>query len=157
MTDKRSRRAIAVVLGVAMTLAQSLAPARAIDVETMAGRPELRPVRAKIKAMDWKGAAADLYAMIDRGAQHADVYSLLGFVLRNDGEYRAAYAFYRKALEFDPEHKGALEYLGELYVKTGELAKARENLALLKRLCPQGCEELSDLEKAIAEAPAAAQ
>jgi tetratricopeptide (TPR) repeat protein len=90
--------------------------------------------------------------MIDRGVQNADVYNLLGFSLRNGGDYQSAYTFYRKALEFDPEHKGALEYLGELYVKTGEVTKAQENVVRLKQLCPQGCEELEDLEKAIAEA-----
>ena len=30
----------------------------------------------------------------------------------------------------------------------------RENAVLLKRLCPSGCEELADLEAAIAHAPA---
>jgi cytochrome c-type biogenesis protein CcmH/NrfG len=45
----------------------------------------------------------------------------------------------------------AREYLGELYVETGETAKAREHLGLLQKLCPQGCEELEDLEKAIAQ------
>ena len=33
------------------------------------------------------------------------------------------------------------------------LDKARENVALLKKLCPGGCEELEDLEAAIAAAP----
>jgi tetratricopeptide (TPR) repeat protein len=78
----------------------------------------------------------------------------MGFSLRKTGDYKQAYTFYRKALDFDPEHKGALEYLGELYVETGQVDKAKENLALLKKLCPGGCEELADLEKAVAEAPA---
>jgi len=30
--------------------------------------------------------------------------------------------------------------------------KARENIVLLKKLCPGGCEELADLEQAIASA-----
>jgi hypothetical protein len=47
-----------------------------------------------------------------------------------------------------------LEYQGELYVKIGDLAKARDNAAHLARLCPQGCEELEDLQKAIAGATA---
>ena len=47
------------------------------------------------------------------------------------------------------DYQGALEYQGELYVKIGEFAKARANLAKLVKLCPQGCEEREDLEKAI--------
>ena len=57
-----------------------------------------------------------------------------------------------KALDFDAEHKGAHEYLGELYVETGQMPKAREHLAVLEKLCPQGCEEREDLAKAVAAA-----
>ena len=108
-------------------------------------------MRAKIKAKDFKAALAELTPMLETH-QHADVYNLMGFSLRKTGDYKQAYTFYRKALDFDPEHKGALEYLGELYVETGQIDKARENVALLKKLCPGGCEELADLEQAIASA-----
>jgi hypothetical protein len=39
-------------------------------------------------------------------------------------------------------------------VETGQIEKARENAAQLRKLCPGGCEELADLEKTIAAAPA---
>ena len=107
----------------------------------------------KIKAHDYSAAIADLNGLINQGVQHADVYNLLGFSLRKSGDLKTAYTFYRKALEFDPNHKGALEYLGELYVQTGDLAKARDNLARLEKLCPSGCEEREDLEAAITAAP----
>ena len=127
--------------------------ALAVDVVTSRDAPDLTSVRAKIKAKDFKGALAELTPMLQTH-QHADVYNLMGFSLRKTGDYKQAYTFYRKALDFDPAHKGALEYLGELYVETGQLDKARENVALLQKLCPSGCEELADLEKAIAAAPA---
>jgi Flp pilus assembly protein TadD len=126
--------------------------AKAVDTPTTREAPDLTAVRAKIKAKQFKAAIVDLNGMIDNGVQHADVYNLLGFSLRKSGDTKAAYTFYKKALDFDPDHKGALEYLGELYVETGELAKARQHVVLLQKLCPQGCEELEDLEKAIAEA-----
>ena len=125
--------------------------ANAIDNVTSRDAPDLTSVRAKIKAKDFKAALAELTPMLETN-QHADVYNLMGFSLRKSGDYQQAYTFYRKALEFDPEHKGALEYLGELYVETGEIDKAKENVALLKMLCPGGCEELEDLEEAIAKA-----
>ena len=128
--------------------------ALAVDVVTSRDAPDLTSVRAKIKAKDFKAAIAELTPMLETH-QHADVYNLLGFSLRKTGDAKQAYTFYRKALEFDPQHKGALEYLGELYVETGQLDKARENVALLKKLCPAGCEELADLEQAIAAAPKA--
>ena len=126
--------------------------ARAVDNITSNDAPDLASVRAKIKAKDFKGALAELTPMLTTH-QHADVYNLMGFSLRKTGDYKQAYTFYRKALDFNPEHKGALEYLGELYFETGEVEKARENVALLKKLCPGGCEELEDLEQAIAAAP----
>jgi tetratricopeptide (TPR) repeat protein len=129
-----------------------VSPVRGVDTPTTREAPDLTAVRAKIKAKEFKAAIADLNLMIDKGIQHADVYNLLGFSLRKSGDAKTAYTFYKKALDFDPEHKGALEYLGELYVETGELAKARQHVVLLQKLCPQGCEELEDLEKAIAQA-----
>jgi Flp pilus assembly protein TadD len=125
--------------------------ARAVDVVTSRDAPDLTSVRAKIKAKDFKAAIAELTPMLETH-QHADVYNLLGFSLRKTGDAKQAYTFYRKALDFDPDHKGALEYLGELYVETGQVEKARENVVLLKKLCPGGCEELADLEHAIASA-----
>ena len=125
--------------------------AHAVDNVTSRDAPDLTSVRAKIKARDFKGALAELTPMLTT-YQHADVYNLMGFALRKTGDYQQAYTFYRKALDFDPDHKGALEYLGELYVETGQVEKARENVVLLKKLCPGGCEELADLEHAIASA-----
>jgi tetratricopeptide (TPR) repeat protein len=124
----------------------------AVDTPTTKDAPDLTAVRAKIKAKEFTAAIADLNGMIDKGVQHADVYNLLGFSLRKSGDLKTAYTFYKKALDFDSEHKGALEYLGELYVQTGELAKARDHVVLLQKLCPQGCEELEDLQKALADA-----
>ncbi|HEU0063287.1 MAG TPA: tetratricopeptide repeat protein [Hyphomicrobiaceae bacterium] len=145
-------------LGLGLLLAALLltglaAPLLAVDTPaTDPAAPDLAAVRAKIKAKDWPAAIGDLNAMIDQGVQQADVYSLLGFSLRKRGEHAQAYSFYRKALEFEPNHKGALEYLGELYVERGEMAKAREHVSLLASLCPTGCEELDDLKAAIAQA-----
>ena len=110
------------------------------------GDPDLEVLRTALKA-----AITELAPMLETH-QHADVYNLMGFSLRKSGDPKQAYTFYRKALDFDPEHKGALEYLGELYVETGQVDKARENVVLLKKLCPSGCEELADLEQAVASA-----
>jgi Flp pilus assembly protein TadD len=124
--------------------------ALAVDTTSSNDAPDLAAVRAKIKAKDFKAALVDLNGMVDAGVQHADVYNLLGFSLRKTGDYVKSLTFYKKALDFDADHKSAHEYLGELYVETGQLPKAREHLAILHRLCPQGCEEREDLEKAIA-------
>ena len=151
MSTSLSRAALVVLLALAPI---GVVPAFAVDTITSADAPDLTSVRTKIKAKDWPAALAELNT-ISNSAQHADVYNLLGFVNRNMGENKTAFTFYKKALDFDPNHKGAHEYLGELYVKTGDLAKAREHEVVLVKLCPQGCEELADLRKAIATGPPA--
>jgi len=144
MNSLRSRLFAALIVSAGM-----VTPALAVDTMQTKDAPDLTAVRAKIKASDWKGAIGGLNALIDNGVQHADVYNLLGFSLRKSGDTKTAMTFYKKALEFDPEHKGALEYQGELYVQLGDVAKARQNVAALQKLCPKGCEELEDLEKAV--------
>lgn len=127
-------------------------PAFAVDTPTAAGTPDLSAIRAHIDAKDYQRAITDLNALVASGVQHPDVYNLLGYSLRQSGDLKTALTYYQKALDFDPDHKGALEYSGELYVKIGDLAKARANEKQLKKLCPQGCEELADLSAAIAQA-----
>jgi Flp pilus assembly protein TadD len=123
----------------------------AVDTITSKDAPDLASARAKIKAKDYQAAVAELKALADTH-EHADVYSLLGFSLRKTGDCSTALTFYKKALDYDAYHKGAREYLGELYVETGDLPNAREQLAVLTRLCPQSCEERADLEKALSAA-----
>jgi hypothetical protein len=59
----------------------------------------------------------------------------------------AAFAHYKRALELNPRHRGAHEYVGEAYLLVGALAKAEEHLAALQRICLLPCEELADLER----------
>ncbi len=114
--------------------------------------PDLAGIRAQITAGDYRKAATDLQALVDKGDKSPDVYNLLGFSLRKSGDRKTAQVYYQKALEADPNHKGTLEYQGELYVEEGDVAKAQQNLDRLVTLCPSGCEEREDLEKAIAAA-----
>jgi Flp pilus assembly protein TadD len=123
-------------------------PAFAVDNMETADAPDLTSVRAKIGAKDYAGALTELRDLAE-DHQQADVYNLLGFTLRKTGDFQTSLTYYTKALELQPDHKGAREYLGELYVETGNMDKAKEQLATLKQLCPSGCEELEDLQKAI--------
>jgi Flp pilus assembly protein TadD len=144
-------RAMAKLAGAATLVVLTSSFALAVDTVTSKDAPDLTSVRAKIKLKDYPAALSELQALADTH-QHADVYSLIGFSLRKTGDFKSALTFYNKALDFDSNHKGAREYLGELYIETGELPKAREQLAILTRLCPTGCEEREDLEKALAAA-----
>ena len=75
-----------------------------------------------------------------------DILNEYAFALRKSGDFAKAEIFYNKALNIDPGHKGALEYLGELYVDTKRKDKA--NL-LLSKLRNCKCEEYSELKNYI--------
>ncbi|ASS55641.1 tetratricopeptide repeat protein [Rhizobium leguminosarum] len=124
-------------------------PAFAVDNMQSTDAPDLTSVRAKIDAKDYAGALAELRGLAEDN-QQADVYNLMGYTLRKTGDYRTSLTYYTKALELQPDHRAAREYLGELYVETGEMAKAEEQVSSLKQLCPSGCEELEDLQEVIA-------
>jgi tetratricopeptide (TPR) repeat protein len=90
--------------------------------------------------------------MVAFGADHADIYNLLGFSHRKSGDLAKAAVNYDKALKLDPDHMSALEYQGEMFVMMRDMERARKNLARLVQLCPNGCEERDDLQQAIAAA-----
>lgn len=97
-------------------------------------------------------AISELRKAADLRPKNADIQNYLGFAYRKSGKLEASGNHYAKALELDPDHKGALEYQGELFLMTGAPEKARANLARLEVLCPSGCSELTDLKAAIAAA-----
>ncbi len=90
-----------------------------------------------------------LRAALTRHAGNADLQNLAGFAYRKAGKLEESYRHYAEALRIDPDHRAAREYLGELFLMRNEPDKAREQLAVLARLCPDGCEERAELESAI--------
>ena len=59
-----------------------------------------------------------------------------------------AFENYGRALDLDPKHLGAHEYIGEAYLIVGDLAKAEGHLATLQDICAS-CEETEELAEAI--------
>jgi len=78
-----------------------------------------------------------------------DVLNYLGYASRKLGKNDDSLAYYTSALKADPNHKGANEYLGELYLQMGDLPKAEVQRAKLDTLCSFGCAELQALKAAI--------
>jgi len=112
--------ALALIAGLGLAPVLSSAPAYAVDNMTSTDAPDLTSVRTKIKAKDYAGALAELRELAD-DVQHADVYNLMGYTLRKTGDFKTSLTYYTKAIEMQPEHKAAREYLGELYVETGNM------------------------------------
>lgn len=147
----RPRRALRTLLPAACLLT-TIGWAFAADTAPATDLPDLSAARARIYAGDYETAAAELGALTAT-VRHADLYNLLGFSLRKLKRFDEAARWYKEALFYDPTHRPALEYQGELFIETGDLAKARNNLKLLRLLChPAGCEEARKLEAALATA-----
>ena len=112
----------------------------------------MQDARAQIKKQRWADAIGTLRLVLEAEPNNADANNLMGYSLRKSGKTNRAEGFYLKALKLSPRHKGANEYLGELYVETGQLAKAKARLEALEAICGKGCEEYKDLKAAIDKA-----
>ncbi len=82
---------------------------------------------------------------------HPDILTYLGFANRKLERFDVAEAYYRSALDIFPEHRGALEYYGELKLERGDIAGAKSHLAKLEAICGFGCNEADELRRQIAE------
>jgi tetratricopeptide (TPR) repeat protein len=111
---------------------------------------DLNDARKLIAKSDWAGAIKMLRVIVRQQPKNADALNLLGYSLRQSGDMKEAEAWYLKALKLKPNHLGANEYLGELYLEMNDLPKAQERLQVLKNACGD-CEEYEDLDEAVAD------
>lgn len=122
--------------------------------------------RRLIRHERYADAIPHLNAALQRKQHDPDIANYLGLAHRKVGEsetgdqraqeFDASLRFYQYALQFDPDHKGVHEYLGELYLDMNDLQSANQELAKLTALCPSGCDEKDTLAQAIAKAAPAA-
>ena len=105
----------------------------------------------KLEKKEKQDKAAKLYTLAFKKLEKAhrtdkknpDILNYMGFTSRKTGNFKDAENFYLKGLEIDPKHNGINEYLGELYVQTDRMDKAKERLEVLKNC---NCEEYQELE-----------
>ena len=110
---------------------------------------DLEPILELIEQGDYDSAINRLHDELDVDPDNADIMSLLGFSYRKTRNYEDAQTFYEWALRADPDHRGANEYLGELYLETNQFDKAVEQLEKLDDICRTDCEEYTTLKNAI--------
>lgn len=110
---------------------------------------EMEKAKALIDKKDFKPAVSLLEAALAKAPNDADAWNLMGYAHRKLGRVDQALGFYRKALAINTGHRGALEYLGELYLQTGRPKEAKEMLKRLDDACFFGCDEYDDLKKAL--------
>ena len=109
----------------------------------------LNMVQSLVYGKKYKKAEKRLISLEVKFPQNADIQNYLGFVSRKMDKLGKSDAYYKKALQINPMHKGALEYQGELFLQYKNVEKAKANLKLLERICGVNCEEYKELKKAI--------
>ncbi|MFT5219420.1 MAG: tetratricopeptide (TPR) repeat protein [Planctomycetota bacterium] len=109
----------------------------------------LEPVLEMIENGQFDAAIDFLHTELDYDPDNADILTLLGFSYRKSRNFEDAMTYYEWAIKSEPEHRGANEYLGELYLETNQIDKAVEQLNKLESLCSVGCREYGVLKDAI--------
>ena len=145
--------ALAGVFPVALGGGPALAMGGSSDSSSDAKKADPNFAAARQLVEDGKYAEAIplLEKVVAADAKNADALNYLGYSNRQLGNTDVALTHYQAALALEPRHRGANEYLGELYLTLGDLPKAEERLDVLDGACFFGCDEYTELKNAIAE------
>jgi tetratricopeptide (TPR) repeat protein len=115
--------------------------------------PVLEKAAAATARKDWAAAQGVLAPAVAANPDNANYHNLYAYSIRKGASPDMSLVFkhYNEALRIDPKHRGAHEYIGEAYLMIGNVAKAKEHLGQLDKLCFFSCTEYTELKKAIAE------
>ena len=91
-------------------------------------------------------ALENLLSSYERSPDDPNTLNYLGYTSRKLDDFKNAELYYLMGLKIEPNHSGINEYLGELYVITKRLDKAKERLKVLEG-CK--CEEYNELKNVI--------
>ena len=138
-----------VVVATALTATSALAAGSDSYTYKPSASSEISKATKAINAKDFSKAYSILTKAVKTSPKDADIHNLLGYSARKMGQYDASEGHYTRALELDPKHKGALEYMGELYLTLNQPDKAEALRDRLDKVCWLGCDELDILNKAI--------
>ena len=83
-------------------------------------------------------------------------YNALARVAQRQKLFGQSIRYTKKALLLEPNDRDAIAIQGEAMVELGALARAKENLAKLQKLCPSGCTQLAELSATITRGPTVA-
>ena len=142
-------RAVAIVAALGLMALPAVGHAAGSSSSSESAKPDLyEEAEELIDDEDYAEAIPLLQQSIQEKGEYADALNLLGYANRKLGDKAKAMTYYTKALNLEPNHLGANEYMGELYLEMNDLAKAEERLAVLKTACGD-CDEFDDLEDEI--------
>ena len=107
-----------------------------------------------IKKSKYDDAINELLLLVDVDSSDftsADVYNEIGFAYRKSEDFENASKYYQEALKLNPNHLGALEYQGEMYVDLGQKDNALKNLEKLRELVGEKNSYFKELDSYISK------
>ncbi|UAB77309.1 hypothetical protein INR77_10855 [Erythrobacter sp. SCSIO 43205] len=104
---------------------------------------------------DTQGAIDLFEAAFAVDPAYTPIFLELAEAARRDGLQGKAIAYYREALNRDPDNYAAISGEGEALVERGAVEKAQRNLSRLESLCGATCPETMALQQRIAAGPPA--
>lgn len=131
-----------------LMVADTLAAAVSTTPEANAKSEDFTAGKKAIDEKRWSAAIEAFSKVVASGSQSADAHNYLGYAYRWQNLMPESLAAYRKALEIDPKHLGANEYLGQAYLRMDNKEQALVQLTRLKEICG-ACRESDDLASAI--------
>ena len=138
---------------VALMLVAPVARAVGPDWTYLDEDPDYRLARRWIEEKNYPPAIEKLMALLVTKPDSPVLLNWIAYSHRKLKNYPVSKQFYDAALRRDPTFMPALEYQGEWFIETGDLASAKANLARLAGLCGR-CHEWQDLNEAIGKAEA---
>jgi len=103
-----------------------------------------------ISTQKYAQAINEAEGVVKRHGPNADAYAYAGLAYDRLGDSKKAFDNYRRALMVSQTHLGANTYLMQYYIANDNMAKAIEQLQVIRAVCgAAGCEELYEAESAI--------
>lgn len=141
------RRLVIVLALLAAGAAHAVGP----DWTALDEDPDYRAARRWIEEKNYPPAIEKLDRLLVAQPNSPVIMNWLAYSHRKLKNYPLSKTYYDAALRQDPTFLPALEYQGEWFLETGDMASAQANLAKLASLCGR-CHEWQDLNEAIAKA-----
>ena len=145
------------IAGVAAALARLRRSASGPTIRSCRVRSSLlKQGKAHLSAGRFVEADEALETALAVDPRNRAAYIALARVAQREKLFGQSIRFTKKALVLEPNDRDAIAIQGEAMVELGAVARAKENLAKLQKLCPSGCPQLAELSATISRGPTVA-
>lgn len=147
---KQTLTAVFLALACCWTFSTAIAEPYEDNPGAAANDPDYAAGKTAMANKNWPEAVKRFLQATLRDPDSADLHNYIGYSYRNLKQMDLSLKYYKRAIELNPRHRGAHEYIGEAYLMLNDLPGAEQHLAALREICLLPCEELDDLAKAVA-------